>query len=138
MKSRKKILLILAAICALASVVVCFEMPNIDIFWDDLHSGDTLSMYEFAKYNLQQGDIFDGIKYLYLASARAIEFRKHQRAAQPLAKEYYRLFQQGDYKNALIVCEKVRTILNGYDDEGAMAYECAKTQEQLSNQTQSP
>ena len=138
MKARGKLFLTLATICIFVSVVVYFEMPNLGIFWSDLHSGDTLSMYEFAKHNLRQGNIFDGVKYLYLASMRAVEFRKHQRAVQPLGEEYSRLYQQGDYKNALIVCEKIRTVLNGYDDEGAMAYECVKTKEKLSNQTQSP
>jgi|GEM_PF-4841930 len=136
MNARGKILLTFAAICIFMSAVVYFGMPNIRIFWTDLHSGDTLSMYEFAKYDLRQGKIFDGVKYLYLASRRAIELRKHQRAAQPLREEYYRLYRQGDYKNALMVCEKIRTILSGYDDEGAMAYECVKTKENLSNQTQ--
>ncbi len=131
-----KIILILAMICIAISVVVYFEMPNINVFWSDLHSGDTLSMYEFARYNIQLGNFFDGIKYLCLASIRAIEFRKHQQAAQPAIEEYGGLYQQGDYKNALIACEKARTILGEYDDEGAMAYECVKTKEQLLNQTQ--
>jgi hypothetical protein len=136
MNTLTKILMILAMICIVISVVVYFKMPSINVFWNDLHSGDTLSMYEFARYNVQRGNFFDGIKYSCLASIRAIEFRKHRQAAQPTIEEYSRLYQQRDYKNALIACEKARTILEEYDDEGAMAYECVKTKEQLLNQTQ--
>ena|ERR1043165_9877572 len=138
MKKYRKSLLTLAIIFVLLSAGLFYEKPNIDIFWCNLHSGDTISVLEFAKYNLRQGKVFDGIKYLHLASVRAIEFQKHQQAAQQVIEESARLYQQGDYKNALLACEKARSVLDGYDDEGAMDYECTKLKEELLNQTPNP
>jgi len=139
-KVRRKIFLTLATVCLLLSGVVCFEVFSVSSSVNDFYSSDllTLSMFEYAKYSLQQGDIFNGIEYLYLASVRAIEFPKYQQKAKPLIEEYHRLYQQGDYKNALIVCEKARSILGRYDDRNTIAYGCSRTKEQLEMQSESP
>jgi hypothetical protein len=91
-------------------------------------------MVIYAEDKLQHGDIYTGIRYYFVALTRSIEYRKHWNVAHPVIKIMTEYYDKGEFEKAYQACENATIIINGYDDEGMMAFECAKIADKLNGE----
>jgi hypothetical protein len=128
-KRYRKPVLLFFVCCVI--LLLFYLVPRVPRYYQALHSGNTLGMFELGKAEFQNGNYRTGVYWLYSASKRAVIVVNLQDKARPYLLQTEENLQHGQLKEALAACNKVRDIFGSYDDEGGFAYKCLMIQRSM-------